>query len=127
MRSVKDLILPTAVVAMLVVPALTFGAEATRHSGTVVSVDAKSRALVVDELGAAGKEQRLHVRLTPDAHVVLSERNPHATDAQSQFTDRSISLDDVKPGDFVVVALTGHGKTTEADSVTVTLQHAASK
>jgi hypothetical protein len=37
-------------------------------------------SLVVDELGRAGKEQKLHVTVTANTRVVESERNPMWSD-----------------------------------------------
>lgn len=91
-----------------------------QHAGTVL--DVTSGSLVVDELGAAGKETKLHVRVTPQTRVTLSTRNSHATDVQSAFTSTAIALTDVKKGDFVVVDTKRGGKAAVAEAVTVTLQ-----
>lgn len=108
-----------AVLVMMVV--VTVAGAAGRHSGTVISVS--SNRLVLDELGAAGKEQRLTLRLTPDTKVMLTVRNEKAEDFDHVFTTTSISAADIKPGDFVVVELSGGRKV--ADSVTVTLRKSA--
>jgi hypothetical protein len=93
----------------------------TRHDGTVKAVDPKTRTVVIDELGAGAREATLRVRLTPKARLVLSRRNPAATDTANEFVNTPIGLGDVKPGDFVVVDVAGHGGRAEAESLTVTL------
>jgi hypothetical protein len=93
-----------------------------RHAGTVLSVSADH--LVLEELGAAGKMQRLTLQLTPDTKIMLSVRNEHPEDFYHIFTTTSISAVDIKPGDFVVVEL-NERRNTVADSVTVTLRKPA--
>jgi hypothetical protein len=57
------IILALALAAMLLIPLATWSlAAGTRHSGTVVEVGRDS--LVVDELGLAGREQKLHIKVT---------------------------------------------------------------
>jgi len=94
---------------------------AERHSGTVVKVNPAARTLVVDELGALGKQRKLNVRVTPQAQVILSKRVPddQAQDPRHPFKDTPVSLSDLRPGDFVTVEM-GKGKT--ASSVTVTFR-----
>ena len=64
----------TFVVAAASVVALVSGAEATRRAGAIVSVDPGARTLVVEEMGVAGKLQRVVMRVAADARVVRSER-----------------------------------------------------
>jgi hypothetical protein len=93
------------------------------HSGTVLSVG--SAGLVVDELGRAGKEQTLQIAVLPQTRLIDAERNPKGTSAEDAFTEKTISLAEVKKGDFVVVDATRKGKKLVADSVTVTLRAGA--
>src|SRR5438445_11132851 len=86
---------------------------AERHSGRVAAVDAATRTLVIDEIGANAKEQRLRLRLAPGAQLVMSERDEH--DLQRAFKEVPIGLSDVNPGDFVVVELVKEGKENLAD------------
>jgi uncharacterized protein len=109
---------PTTVRGPAAVSPMTVRAAGERHSGIVASVN--STSLVLDEFVADGKQQKLHVGLTPLTRAVLSERNPHATEAENLFTNTPIQVSDIKPGDFVVVGLSGDGKM--AESVTVTLR-----
>lgn len=115
------------VAVVMLTPALVLAANGARHAGTVVSVDSKSNTLVVDELGKAGKEEKLRLHVAPNARVVLSERVDQASDPQHTFKDTPIALGDVKPGDFVVVDVTGRGKAATAESVTVTLRPGSAK
>ena len=104
---------------LMLLPMLALAAT-TRHTGTVVDVGRDS--LVVDELGRAGKEQRLHLAVTANTRVVESERNPHASSAQDEFTEKPIALTDIKKGDFVVVDVSREGKKLVAETVMVTLR-----
>jgi len=85
-------------------------------------VDAATRTLVIDEIGANAKEQRLRLRLAPGAQLVMSERDEHPEDLQRAFKEVPIGLSDVNPGDFVVVELVKEGKENLADLVMVTLR-----
>src|SRR5262249_22742924 len=94
-----------------------------RHSGSVRSVGPDS--LVVDEFGRAGEEQQLHVTITRKTRIIESQRNPAGSDAHDAFTDRTISLAEVKKGDYVVVNASREGTKLVAESVTVTLRGSA--
>jgi hypothetical protein len=93
----------------------------SRHDGSVASVDATARRLVLRELVANARPIELAVRIAPDARIVVSTRNEHALDFSHEFSERSISLSEIHPGDFVVVELTGTGAQARAESVIVTL------
>lgn len=92
----------------------------SRVSGVVLSVDLKARALVIQDMGADAEARRLRVGLAPDTRVVLSERESPAT----EFKDRTISLSDIRDGDFVVVDLKRSEGAPLARSVVVTLRAA---
>jgi hypothetical protein len=94
-----------------------------RHAGSVLRVGSDS--LVVDEVGRAGEEQKLHVTITPKTRIIESRRNPAASDAQDSFTDKTISLAEVEKGDYVVVDASQEGTRLVATSVTVTLRGSA--
>ncbi len=94
----------------------------TRHDGTVESLDPKSQTMVIREFGANAKIHHLRVYVTPETHVMLSERDPKATDAEHEFRDTPIRFSDIKLGDFVVVDLTGQGNPSDAQSVVITLR-----
>lgn len=93
----------------------------TRSSGLVLSVNPRARTLVLEDRGAAGAAQ-LQVELTPDARVVLSERDDRAEDLSHPFKDTLISLSDVRRGDFVVVEMRGPEGKALARSVVVTFR-----
>jgi hypothetical protein len=99
-------------------PALAVAADADKHSGSVVSVDPRAHTLVVEELGAGGKPQKLNVKVQRGTNLVLSERDPHAADFQHVFKERPITLDEIRPGDFVVVRLGSGGGAAESVMVT---------
>jgi len=94
-----------------------------RHAGSVLSV-APDR-LVVHEVGRAGEEQKLRVTITGKTRIIESRRNPAAFGAQDAFTDQSISLAEVKKGDYVVVDASRQGTKLVAASITVTLRREA--
>ena len=98
----------------------TMLSAADRHAGSVLGVGANS--LLVHEVGRAGEEQKLHVTITHRTRIIESRRNPAASDAQDSFTDKTISLAEVKKGDYVVVDASREGTNLVAASVTVTLR-----
>ena len=117
----------TFVVAAASVVALVSGAEAARRAGTIVSVDPGARTLVVEEMGVAGKLQRVVMRVALDAPVVRSERSAarEAVDPASPFAVTPLGLEGVIPGDFVVIE-SGPGAEAEvATSVDVTYRGGA--
>ena len=91
-----------------------------RHAGSVRSVGPDH--LVVDEIGRAGEEQALRVTVTRTTRIIESQRNPAAADTQNAFTDKVISLAEVKKGDYVVVDASREGTKLVATSVTITLR-----
>lgn len=90
----------------------------TRVSGVVLSVDLKTRTLVLQDMGAATEARRLRVGLAPDARVVVSERESPVGD----FKDTAISLSEIRDGDFVVVDMKRSEGTPLARSVVVTFR-----
>lgn len=97
---------------------------ARRHDGTVEAVDLRTRTLTLSELVESGAMRTLHLRILPNAAIVRSEPLPtnRVTHLDHPFKDSPISLSDVRPGDFVVVELSGTGKEPEARSITVTFE-----
>lgn len=90
----------------LLVAAIASGVTAgERHAGTVLAVDSQARTLTVDELGANAERRALRVQVPREAAVVLSQRNQSSRELKDNFRDSSISLADVRVGDFVVVEL----------------------
>ncbi|MGH7373005.1 MAG: hypothetical protein ACREJY_02140 [Candidatus Rokuibacteriota bacterium] len=90
----------------LLVAAIASGVTAgERHAGTVLAVDSQARTLTVDELGANAVRRALRVQVPREAAVVLSRRNQSSLELKDNFRDSSISLGDVRVGDFVVVEL----------------------
>lgn len=106
-------------------PRATSAASGTRHDGTVKAVDANTRTLVIREFGANARAYDFRIHVAPAASVVLSERNPKATDVGREFTSTPIRLSEIKRGDFVVVDVTGHGAHALGESVMVTLRSGA--
>ena len=109
--------------AGLVAAAPTEAPAGGRHAGTVLAVDPQARAITVDEFGANSERRALRVHVPPQALVVLSQRNPAGRDARDAFLDSSISLADVRVGDFVVIEMTSDP--TVARLVVVTLRRGA--
>lgn len=95
-----------ALLAMLILPLLAGMAMAgERHAGTVLAVDSQAGTLTLDEFGANAERRALRVRVPREAAVVLSQRNQWSRELKDNFRDSSISLGDVRVGDFVVVEL----------------------
>lgn len=119
----------SALIALLVAAAGIWspgGATETRHSGLVIDVDPAARTLTIDELGAAAVRRTLRVTVSPQASVVVSERQTEFTDFDQVFKDRPISLDDIREGDFVTVVVTSDGDRRVTDKVLVTLRASGS-
>ena len=91
-----------------------------RRSGSVRSVG--SDRLVVAEFGRGGEEQQLQVTITRKTRIIESQRNPAASDAHDSFIEKTISLAEVKTGDYVVVDASRQETKLVAESVTVTLR-----
>ena len=90
----------------ILIAAVASGAAAgERHAGTVLAVDSQAGTLTVDELGANAERRALRVQVPREAAVVLSQRNQSSRELKDNFRYRSISLGDVRVGDFVVVEL----------------------
>ena len=117
----------TFVVVAACVVALVSHAGAARRAGTIVSVDLGARTLVVEEMGVAGKLQRVVMRVAADARIVRSERSAarEASDPASPFAVTSIGLDGVIPGDFVVIESSPGAPAEVATSVDVTYRGGA--
>ena len=91
-----------------------------RHAGTVVSVDPATGAMKVDELGLAAVRRTFDVKVAPNAEVVLVERVEPVRDLSQAWKNTPIRLEDVRPGDYVVVEIGDQAGT--ARRVTVTLR-----
>jgi hypothetical protein len=76
-----------------------------RHAGTVLAVDPQARTLTVDEFGAGGERRALSVQVPRDAIVLWSQRNQAGRELKDAFRDRTITLAEIRVGDFVVVEL----------------------
>jgi hypothetical protein len=87
---------------VLPIPAALAGG---RRAGTVLAVDPQSRVLVLDEFGANAERRALRVQVPPQAVVLLSQRNKDGRDLTDSFRESTITLSDIRPGDFVVVEL----------------------
>jgi hypothetical protein len=90
----------------------------------VLAVDPQARTLTVDEFVGNYERRALRVLVPPEALVVLSRRNPAGRGTRDAFLDNSISLADVRVGDFVVVEVTSNPGI--ARLVLVTLQRGGS-
>jgi len=94
-----------------------------RHAGTVLAVDPQARTLTVDEFGVGGERRALRIQVPREALVVWSQRNQTGRDLKDAFRDSTITLDDVRIGDFVVVELSDNPEV--ARLVMVTLRRGA--
>lgn len=76
-----------------------------RRAGSVLAVDAQVRTLTIDEFGANAERRALRVQVPREAVVLLSQRNPGGRDPRDIFRDSTITLADVRVGDFVVIEM----------------------
>jgi hypothetical protein len=113
-----------ALLDSLTAAAVPVGAHAgERHAGTVLAVDVQARTLTVDEYRANGERRALRVQVPGNAPVLQSERNAAGRDVTDAFRDRSVTLADIRPGDFVVIELSEYPDV--AKLVMVTLRRGA--
>jgi hypothetical protein len=102
---------------------LAFSPHATwagpRRAGTVLAVDPQSRTLVLDEFGANAERRALRVQVPPQAIVLLSQRNKDGRDLTDSFRESTITLADIRPGDFAVVELSGDSEVARLVMVTL--------
>jgi len=94
-----------------------------RLAGTVLAVSPARRAVELDGFGANAKRQILEVKVSPDALILVSERNAGASEFDQPFNDTPIGLREIQVGDFVVVRIAD--KHDVADLVIVTLRRGA--
>ena len=94
-----------ALVAGLVAMGAGAAPAGERRAGTVLAVDPQARTLTVDEFGANAERRALRVQVPREAVVLLSQRNQAGRDVKDSFRDSTITLGDVRVGDFVVVEL----------------------
>jgi hypothetical protein len=119
-RSVPLVAAGLALVSLLLVALLAHVAGAgERRSGTVLAVDSQSRVLVLDEFRAAGERGALRVQVPPQAVVLLSQRNQDGRDLTDSFRESTITLSDIRPGDFVVVELSSDPQVARLVMVTL--------
>jgi RNase P protein component len=76
-----------------------------RRAGTVLAVDPQARTLVLDEFGANAERRALRVQVPREAVVLVSQRNRAGREVKDSFRDSSITLADVRTGDFVVIEM----------------------
>jgi hypothetical protein len=76
-----------------------------RRAGSVLAVDPQARTLTLDEFGANAERRALRVQVPREAVVLLSQRNQAGRDVRDSFRDSTISLADVRVGDFVVLEM----------------------
>jgi hypothetical protein len=113
MKRLAVLILAGVIVGTVVmVPAQ---AATTRHSGRVLEVDPGARTLRIEEMkawtGPGTGAVELTLRLTADARVLSLARSAGADAAGwlNAWQEEAISLDVLRPGDFVTVTTSGRG------------------
>jgi hypothetical protein len=114
-----------ALLAILLALALTpIAAPAgERHAGTVLAVDAQARTLTLDEFGVGGERHAFSVQVPREAIVLWSQRNQAGRGVSDAFRDRTITLGEVRVGDFVVVEVSDDPEV--ARLVMVTLRRGA--
>ncbi|MGH7398698.1 MAG: hypothetical protein ACRELW_14280 [Candidatus Rokuibacteriota bacterium] len=96
-----------ALVAGLLAAAPGRAEAGERHAGTVLAVDPEARTLTIDTYGANAERRALRVQVPRAAIVLLSQRNHAGRDLKDSFRESTITLREVRIGDFVVVELSG--------------------
>ena len=94
-----------ALVAGLVAMGAGVAPAGERRAGSVLAVDPQARTLTLDEFGANAERRALRVQVPREAVVLLSQRNQAGRDAKDSFRDSTITLADVRVGDFVVIEM----------------------
>ena len=117
------LVVAVALTAALFAAVFVRAEAGERRAGTVLAVDPQARTLTVDEFGANAERRALRVQVPRDALVLLSERNQSGRELKDAFRDRTITLADIRVGDFVVVELSADPEV--ARLVMVTLRRGA--
>lgn len=74
----------------------------------MLTVDVQARTLTVDEYRANGERRALRVQVPENALMLQSERHAAGRDVTDAFRDKSITLADVRTGDFVVIERSEH-------------------
>lgn len=91
--------------AVLVAAGAGAAASGERRAGTVLAVDPQARTLTLDEFGANAERRALRVQVPREALVLHSQRNQAGRDLKDAFRESTITLAEVRVGDFVVVEL----------------------
>jgi hypothetical protein len=94
-----------ALIAGVVAAGAGLAPAGERRAGTVLAVDPQARVLTLDEFGANAERRALRVQVPREAVVLLSQRNHAGRDLKDAFRDSSITLADVRVGDFAVIEL----------------------
>ncbi len=94
-----------AVVAGLVAMGAGVAPAGERRAGSVLAVDPQARTVTLDEFGPNAERRALRVRVPREAVVLLSQRNQAGRDVKDSFRDSTITLADVRVGDFVVIEM----------------------
>jgi hypothetical protein len=93
------------VVTALVALGVGVSSAGERRAGSVLAVDPQARTLTVDDFGANAERRALRVLVPREAVVLLSQRNEAGRDPKDSFRDSTITLADVRVGDFVVLEM----------------------
>jgi hypothetical protein len=111
----KRVVVLMLILALATVAAMPAGAGEVRHSGRVIAVDPAAGTLRVEEMKAwKGPDTGLvdlSLRVAPDS-VIRQVSRPAAVDQArwpNVWEERPITLDVLKPGDFVTVTTTEQG------------------
>jgi hypothetical protein len=126
--SSRLLALVLAALAVASAEAVTFAAEPSRHTGTVVAVQSDHKTLVLDEMGPwtgpASRPTRLSIALTPDTVVTLATRAKAGASAEwpGSFAESTLAATEIRPGDSVTVIADSRQGRLVARSIVVVRQ-----
>lgn len=99
------LVAGVALVAGLAAVEADIAPAGERRAGSVLAVDAQARILTLDEFGANAERRAVRVQVPREAVVLLSQRNQAGRDVKDSFRESTITLADVRVGDFAVIEL----------------------
>jgi hypothetical protein len=100
-------VLALSILSLWIIPSV--GAAERRYTGEIISIDPASGSLVLEEMGASRTDAPASVRrqivVTPGAVVQLLRRSddPKVATWPGGFSATHLTVQDLRPGDFVTV------------------------
>ena len=121
----RNIVLTLVLLLVVVGAPLGAGAEAIKHSGTIIAINKDAGTIVLNEVGPWRVEQgvtkitRRTISVIPSTKFVEVKRSME-TPFPGDFVEGALVAGDLKVGDFVTVECLHEGKRLTAVKVTVT-------